>query len=362
MINIATDTNIEDKDTDKIEGRDTDKIEDRDPEKKEDSDKNKIEDKDTNKIEYKDTDKIEGRDTDKVEDRDPEKIEDRDPEKIEDRDPEKIEDRDPEKIEDLSDLVGQATWAIQNNKLDYALDLLKETDEKVHQRNKLIRIADTSEGGWETMRQYEINPVASDSEDENKISKAENRALRKRKRSQQKKSSTSQSKNALLPGPPSYGRNPPLQSWGTQNSASATFQAGASTSNFRPYSGKVYGSCFACGDFSHYRKDCPYVSGTYTRQRYPTGTNEFILDVITNGYKIPFFSLPPAYDGFGCDKDLPGCQDTALSVKNDLLESGFVPKAEKSLWVPVQNLEFLGTVLDSTLNSVYIPDRRVQRR
>ncbi|XP_060567344.1 uncharacterized protein LOC132726093 [Ruditapes philippinarum] len=170
----------------------------------------------------------------------------------------------------VSDLVGQATWAIQNNKLDYALDLLKETDEKVHQRNKLIRIADTSEGGWETVRQYETNPVASDSEDENKISKAENRALRKRKRSQQKKSSTSQSKNALPPGPHSNCGNPQLQSWGTQNSASATFQAGASTSNFRPYSGKVYGSCFACGDFSHYRKDCPYVSGTYTRQRYPT--------------------------------------------------------------------------------------------
>ncbi|XP_060568766.1 uncharacterized protein LOC132727344 [Ruditapes philippinarum] len=166
----------------------------------------------------------------------------------------------------VSDLVGQATWAIQNNKLDYALDLLKETDEKVHQRNKLIRIADTSEGGWETVRQYEANPVASDSEDENKISKAENRALRKRKRSLQKKSSTSQPKNALLPGPPSYGRNPPLQSWGMQNSASA----GASTSNFRPYSGKIYGSCFACRDFSHYRKDCPYVSGTYTKQRYPT--------------------------------------------------------------------------------------------
>ncbi|XP_053383716.1 uncharacterized protein LOC128546206 [Mercenaria mercenaria] len=88
---------------------------------------------------------------------------------------------------DIEDSVVQAKWAITNNKSDYALEVLEETASKLHKRKKLIRIADTSEGGWETVRQYQANPVASDSDDESKISKAENRALRKRKRFQSKK-------------------------------------------------------------------------------------------------------------------------------------------------------------------------------
>jgi len=53
----------------------------------------------------------------------------------------------------------------------------------LHRRKKLIRIANTSSGGWETVRQYESNQVASDSDDENKIYKAESCAISKKKRS-----------------------------------------------------------------------------------------------------------------------------------------------------------------------------------
>jgi hypothetical protein len=41
----------------------------------------------------------------------------------------------------------------------------------------MIRIADGSPGGWDTVRSYEANPIASDPEDDAKIIKAENRAL-----------------------------------------------------------------------------------------------------------------------------------------------------------------------------------------
>jgi hypothetical protein len=47
-------------------------------------------------------------------------------------------------------------------------------------RDKHINITDGSDGSCETVRQYQSYPVGSDSDDETKINKAENRALRKR--------------------------------------------------------------------------------------------------------------------------------------------------------------------------------------
>lgn len=70
---------------------------------------------------------------------------------------------------ELEDTIEQATWALDNGKTAYAKEVFKEACEKIHVRKKHIRIADTSEGGWETVRQYKVNPVASDSDDESRI-------------------------------------------------------------------------------------------------------------------------------------------------------------------------------------------------
>ena len=62
----------------------------------------------------------------------------------------------------------------------HVIQLISNLVEKVKGRKKLtlIRIADTSTGGWITVREYESNVIASHSEDETKIRQEDARAVR----------------------------------------------------------------------------------------------------------------------------------------------------------------------------------------
>ena len=65
--------------------------------------------------------------------------------------------------------------------------LIQEAIGLLEGRNRKIRIADSSEAGWLTVKLYKSNPVALNSEDGKKIRAAEKEALRERCRNKNKR-------------------------------------------------------------------------------------------------------------------------------------------------------------------------------
>ena len=58
---------------------------------------------------------------------------------------------------------------------------IAESIDLINHRQKLTRLADESDLGWGIVKEYEANPLASDSEDEKKMYWAEARATKKLK-------------------------------------------------------------------------------------------------------------------------------------------------------------------------------------
>ena len=64
-------------------------------------------------------------------------------------------------------------------------------------------------------------------------------------------------------------------------------------------------------------------------------------------------------DGLGTNSNRQMCSADACFVRNSLEEAGFVINYDKSIWEPVQKLEWLGLFWDSEQFSLYIPERRI---
>ena len=70
---------------------------------------------------------------------------------------------------------------MNNDDTSEANDLCDDLTAKLKRRNKVINMADRSVLGWETVAEYEADPIASDLENGKKTRQAENRALTKQK-------------------------------------------------------------------------------------------------------------------------------------------------------------------------------------
>jgi hypothetical protein len=82
----------------------------------------------------------------------------------------------------LLDTFEGAITALECHNTDKAMSLLQEGQAAIHGRIKLIKLADQSAHGWQTVAEYVTNELAENSEDEKRIDRAERTAEKKAKK------------------------------------------------------------------------------------------------------------------------------------------------------------------------------------
>ena len=115
----------------------------------------------------------------------------------------------------------------------------------IQQRQKMLKLADSSELGWKVVSEYQSNPLASDSEDERKIYKAEVRAERKARKDQQKRLRLRRSSFRCR----QFSSTQPMQSQ-SQVTEKPIYHRTPTIMGGRA------GNCWYCGGPGYWRSDC----------------------------------------------------------------------------------------------------------
>ena len=146
---------------------------------------------------------------------------------------------------DLAKLQKHCTSSVNNS-------LVTDICDKLKSRNKLNRIADTSAGGWATVREYEQHEIVDNSDDEKRIRQAENRAI-KHVKGKGKIRTTPYSRYSAPAR--SETRPNPNSNYVRSSTPQPPFRIGFARREPCPWD-----VCFHCKSMGHWRKNCPLLN------------------------------------------------------------------------------------------------------
>ena len=135
--------------------------------------------------------------------------------------------------------------------------LLNDSIKRIKERNRKIRIADSSEGGWLTVKHYESNTVALDLEDDKRIRAAERKALRVKTRTRAKRQNAERVQGRYSPFSQPYTLRGQRSQFAS--STAAMYQQPRDSYNHQR------GACRFCGSSGHWWRQCPVrLARTFT--------------------------------------------------------------------------------------------------
>ena len=155
----------------------------------------------------------------------------------------------------VQDSLQRATEHLESDEKVSALEELKQGNDFIKQRNKLIRLADRSDNGWAVVNEYITDTLASDSDDEKRIRRAEFTANKKSKSGRASVTNRGYSTSVSYFPYSRINTNIP-------NTESEYFR-GFKGSFRRGRGRRLPGPqdvCYACLGTGHWRENCPAVT------------------------------------------------------------------------------------------------------
>ena len=156
-------------------------------------------------------------------------------------------------------LLRNTLLASSEGKAEKVIELVEKALDMIKERIKMLKIADSSAGGWDTVNAYKAVPVADDSDDDRKLKKAKKIAKQKQASKvvdKRQKGFRPRGRYLSYQHRDSYGGFRSVGSYKNKNPwGSNTFVPDGRGAGPRDV-------CFRCGVRGHWADACPENSGT----------------------------------------------------------------------------------------------------